>query len=535
MDGAGSAVGIASLGIQVCQGLLSYYGGWKGYKGDIANAYTSITDLRETFGLLADCLRSTVLDPDRSRRVEECLRSCEGSLHKLEEKLHKLQGFHVPSGSRRKAYAELQRVWYPLYPKTLGKLRGIVEELQGRLSIALQVLQLASNSGSQHTLTQVEAYAKDTSARTIAIEGSLAHLSTQNEHILAGQQADQFRKIVDWISPPDPWTNHASARRHHEPQTGDWLLQSDQYKRWRGGQARHLWLYGKAGCGKTVLSSTVIEDVRLYCKSTANAGLAIFYFSFSDNRKQSFESLLCSLVAQLGWKEPGRSMLQREYDKPNRSLPGAEALEEILISSISQYDEVFLALDALDECPESEDARRDMLGSLERLSKRAANLRIFATSRELRDIHDRIESLQADVISVGTCPVDADIGTYVSSELSRDKKLNRLEGSTKTLIMETFAEKANGMCVSVQRSYVVVLMSTTIQVQMGILPASGAEEAQIYQTEIRKSGPFLSPCNFGCHLRADVDRHRRGIARRGSRASSMADICAITSQSWRAR
>jgi hypothetical protein len=129
MDGAGSAVGIASLAIQACQGLVSYYDGWKGYEGDIANARTSITDLRATFALLEVSLRGSGLDTDRSTRVGECLRSCEGSLKKLEEKLRKLQGFYVPTGFRRKAYAELQRVWYPLYPKTLAKLQSIVKEL----------------------------------------------------------------------------------------------------------------------------------------------------------------------------------------------------------------------------------------------------------------------------------------------------------------------------------------------------------------------------------------------------------------------
>jgi Cdc6-like AAA superfamily ATPase len=204
-------------------------------------------------------------------------------------------------------------------------------------------------------------------------------------------------------------------------------------------------LYGKAGCGKTVLSSTVIENVRLYCKSAGNAALAVFYFSFSDNRQQSFESLLCSLVAQLGWKEPGRSMLQREYDKPNRNLPEITMLEEILLSSTSQYDEVFLALDALDECPESEGARRNMLDGLERLSEKASNLRIFATSRELRDIRQCMDSLEAEVVTISSRPVDADIGRYVAGELSRDRKLSRLDEDTKTLIMETFARNADGM------------------------------------------------------------------------------------------
>ena len=188
----------------------------------------------------------------------------------------------------------------------------------------------------------------------------------------------------------------------------------------------------------------MIEDVRLHCGVAVNAALAVFYFSFSDNRKQSFESLLLSLVAQPGWKERGRSVLQREYDKPNRSLPELEVLKEILISSSSQYDEVFLALNALDECPESEEARRNMLYGLERLSEKASNLKILATSRELRDIHECMDSLGADVLPVSMRPVDADIGRYVGSELSRDRKISRLDGDLKTLIIEKFTEKVDG-------------------------------------------------------------------------------------------
>jgi hypothetical protein len=138
-------------------------------------------------------------------------------------------------------------------------------------------------------------------------------------------------------------------------------------------------------------------------------------------------------------------MLQREYDKPNRSLPGPAALEEILVSSMLHYDEVFLALDALDECPESEEARRNMLDGLERLSKKALNLKILATSRELRDIHDHIDSLGADTVPISTRPVDADIERYVGSELLSDRKLCRLDADLKALIIKTFAEKADGM------------------------------------------------------------------------------------------
>ena len=438
MEAVGSAVGIASLGIQVCQGLLAYYDSWKSYKTHITTVNNGITNLCETFTLLQESLLHASLDPARAGRVQKCLDSCVDGLEKLQRKLQKLRTHSAPSGARQRAWAEVQRSFYPFRESTLVKLREIVTDLRGQLSLAVQVLQLDCDIVGLQAQTRIEGYTKDTAIRTLGIEDSVAHLSVQTEQLLAGQ-------VLAWLSPPDPYSNHASARRHHEPQTGLWLLQSDQYKRWKAGRCRHLWMYGKAGCGKTILSSTVIEDVRLRCENAQDAVLALFYFSFSDSRKQSYESLLCSLVAQLGWKEPCRSMLQREYDKPDRGLPGPEALEEMLLSSLGKHGDIFLTLDALDECSEDDEARRNMLDFLERLSDRAPNLKIFATSRELQDIRECMNTLNADVLSVSTRPVDADIVRYVSSELSRDRKLNRWDGSTKTIIVDMFAEKADGM------------------------------------------------------------------------------------------
>ena len=49
MDVAGTAVGIASLGVQICQGLLTYYDGWQGYHSDSAVTCSSISQLKSAF------------------------------------------------------------------------------------------------------------------------------------------------------------------------------------------------------------------------------------------------------------------------------------------------------------------------------------------------------------------------------------------------------------------------------------------------------------------------------------------------------
>jgi hypothetical protein len=57
----------------------------------------------------------------------------------------------------------------------------------------------------------------------------------------------------------------------------------------------------------------------------------------------------------------------------------------------------------------------------------------------------RVSSPRRQALLIGTRPVDADIGKYVSSELLRDPKLRRLDRATKALIEETFVEKADRM------------------------------------------------------------------------------------------
>lgn len=446
MEAAGSAVGIASLGIQVCQGLLSYYDSWKGYKPDIRRAYDSIDELCKTLALIKDFLDDKDLEEKRRQRVKECVNACNDRLEKLKEKLHKLQKYDKPEGLGQKAWSEIQRAWYPLRESTLVKLREIADDAQERLKLALQVLQLDVSASSQKNLAQVVAQTGDLVNRAAKIETSLGQISTQNQRLLTAQYLGRFMKITAWLSPPDPWTNHKSARNRCESRTGTWLLKSSQYQQWRSGSISHIWMYGKAGCGKTVLCSTAIEDMMKYCKDSADTALAVFYFSFSDDHKQSYEDLLRSLVIQLGWKEPAVGLLQQAYDKPGYSIPGRDELETILLSAVASYDKVFLVLDALDECPEGNDVRQIVLDGLARVSQAAANLKVFATSREnLSDVDEAMGMLEADPISIPARFVDVDIQKYVTTQLSRIPKLSRLDQSIKRTIEEKISGRADGM------------------------------------------------------------------------------------------
>jgi ankyrin repeat domain-containing protein 50 len=139
---AGSAVGVISLGLTVCQGLLDYYGSWKDYSSDIEATFNSLAGLTSTLRLLEATINRRHLDPEAVVRVQESIISCEDGIGNLERKLKKVQGIQLPSGLKDKLRSQARRAIYPFKTSTLSKLEEIVLDLRDNLSLAVQTLQM---------------------------------------------------------------------------------------------------------------------------------------------------------------------------------------------------------------------------------------------------------------------------------------------------------------------------------------------------------------------------------------------------------
>ncbi|KAF2015084.1 HET-domain-containing protein, partial [Aaosphaeria arxii CBS 175.79] len=120
-------------------------------------------------------------------------------------------------------------------------------------------------------------------------------------------QEERLDKIHKWLSAPDPSTNYHKADKLRQEDTGLWLLNGSKFTKWKKRAASRLWLYGIPGCGKTVLSSTIINHLLQHCNDDRSKVVAYFYFDFNDARKQDPELMLRSLLCQL---------LQRSFTIP---------------------------------------------------------------------------------------------------------------------------------------------------------------------------------------------------------------------------
>jgi hypothetical protein len=442
MAEAAPFLGIISFGLTICKDLYAYYHAYKGFDSSINSAFESIAEVAKILVLLKDSCRDSDLDRERRDRVATCVLDCEGGLERLNEKLQQLR-IKDPEGFRQKSKALFKRSAFPFRKEALDGLRSSAIEVQRRLSFAVQVLDLAEKLRSQKVLDSLETWSS-------GVNVTIDQISVDTQRLLSIARSDEIDKIKSWLSPPDPWTNHHTARSFHQAGTGTWVLDSDAYKAWLCGSNRHLWLYGKAGCGKTILSSTIVEHVQHHCLQAVDFGFAPFYFTFSDKGKQSYEALLRSLVAQLGTQEPGLAKLREKYAQRHRMQGGinVQTLESTLLAVLAAYDTVFVVLDALDECPDDYDApleRSKLFGGLEYLSKEASKLKILMTSRDIPDIHVCMVRLTAERLPIQTCAVDKDIHSYVAQQLTKPPYFTRLKPKSLDLIQTKITAKADGM------------------------------------------------------------------------------------------
>lgn len=133
--------------------------------------------------------------------------------------------------------------------------------------------------------------------------------------------------------------------------TCQWFLGSELYSNWIQAPASScLWLTADAGCGKSVLASTVVDELR---RSEKNALVCHFFFRDDDKFQNSGISALRALLHQvLMASETIPPTLTAEYESKGEAVfSSVRDLLRLLVSAVSEGEkDVFCILDGLDEC-----------------------------------------------------------------------------------------------------------------------------------------------------------------------------------------
>jgi NACHT domain len=196
-------------------------------------------------------------------------------------------------------------------------------------------------------------------------------------------------------------------------------------------------------------SASIVKDVARYCETNLSSALAYFFFDGRDGQKnlQQVDGLIRSLIRQFSATYGGvPSVLTKLYHAchDGGSPPSIESLCATLLLILEAFDEVFIILDALDECVE----RKELLKWIKDMTSwRKGKLHLLGTSRQVEDIAKYLRSLDPDHVCMVEDFITYDIEKYIDSILHQDDAFEHWDSEVKETIKNKLLENAGGMYV----------------------------------------------------------------------------------------
>jgi hypothetical protein len=126
------------------------------------------------------------------------------------------------------------------------------------------------------------------------------------------------------------------------------------------------------------------------------------------------------------------------------SQPSVDSLHATLLLILEAFDDVFVILDALDECIE----RKELLKWIKKMTSwKERKLHLLATSRPVEDIAKYLRSLDPGHVCMRENLITKDIEKYIDSILHHDDAFEDWDDEVKATIKGKLLENAGGMYV----------------------------------------------------------------------------------------
>ncbi|KAJ6014545.1 hypothetical protein N7540_009136 [Penicillium herquei] len=144
-----SVAGVISLGLTVCQGLVTYSSRFKSFHDETGDVATKAKGLEIVLKAISDLIsnpdafnNSSSIVSERVKTASQCLLDCKQGLVKLKSSLDEVTR-DCSSGKSHKAKQYLERFLYPLRRGSLVGRVDTIEGLQSNLEMALSSLRIA--------------------------------------------------------------------------------------------------------------------------------------------------------------------------------------------------------------------------------------------------------------------------------------------------------------------------------------------------------------------------------------------------------
>ncbi|KAJ3912695.1 ectomycorrhiza-induced ankyrin-domain/NACHT-domain-containing protein [Lentinula edodes] len=243
--------------------------------------------------------------------------------------------------------------------------------------------------------------------------------------------SDEATKVDQWLKAPDCSSNYVTAEDKKLQGTGKWIFDLDEYKKWKS-EPGVLWIQGPAGSGKSILTTTILQDIKEVHKNA----VWYHYFDTRDNTglKTTYRGFLLSLIKQMGLgNEQINPALYALYKTNKFNGITIEELQKLLKTVIEERNAGYIVVDAMDECKEADKVSKW-------LSSHSSQLWMLVTSR-LPAVGFENGIINIALGEKGS-RMNADIELYLKSTIDT---IPRFRDTTRDYIKESLKNGAHGV------------------------------------------------------------------------------------------
>ncbi|KAG5755895.1 hypothetical protein H9Q70_001491 [Fusarium xylarioides] len=267
-------------------------------------------------------------------------------------------------------------------------------------------------------------YAKQLLLQIIPIKGPINEINNGVKTLNLRNDEGLRNKVLNWLSKDDFTLRHRDIVEQRLAGTGQWFLESDEFKSWVREDHTTLFCTGSPGVGKTFISSMAIDQIQNLADQSPNVCLAYVYFDYKRDDQQP-TTVLSSLIKQLACYQatfPGR--IKDLYDRCRnfQRPPSFTELAESFRSVVDTYSKVYIIIDALDEFEGS--------------------YNVLITSRPSCELGT--QRVWGKDLSLEILAKDRDVESYIHWRISREKELE-IDNILRGEIVEKIQQSADQM------------------------------------------------------------------------------------------
>jgi Cdc6-like AAA superfamily ATPase len=249
---------------------------------------------------------------------------------------------------------------------------------------------------------------------------------------------------MEWLSPTDFSAQQHNIISRRQVGTGQWFLDSVEFRDWLQGQKKTLFCPGIPGAGKTMMAAIAIDHLH-QTSSTLNIGLACIFCSYKAQTSQNVSNMFAALLKQLVHGRPDiTAPVNRMYNDHSklRSRPLLDEILQVLQSISTEYSTTYIIADALDEISDRDNERTRLIDKLLEF-QRKSSVQLLFTSRPLPTITQKFTSTAKLEVRANA----DDVSRFVAGQMPRLPLCIQNNESLKCTVQRKIVETADGMYV----------------------------------------------------------------------------------------